>query len=129
MENDLISRNTLVEAIQEYQMNLFHDKFRLGEIDLNSASVLANVERIVCEAPSVEAEPKWISVEDGLPEENGYYLCWVDTSSVGKRKEYEHRKLYWEENLWLSSAKSFKVEHPLYWMPLPEPPKMDGGAE
>lgn len=66
MENDLISRNTLVAAIQEYQMNLFHDKFRLGEIDLNSASVLANVERIVCEAPSIETEPvrhgRWVSV-------------------------------------------------------------------
>ena len=86
MENDLISRNTLVAAIQEYQMNLFHDKFRLGEIDLNSASVLANVERIVCEAPSVEAEPKWISVEERLPEAEGNYLVCSEFADIRSLK-------------------------------------------
>ena len=72
---------------------------------------------------------EWIDVKERQPEKSGYYLCWVEASSVGKRKEYEHRKLYWEENLWLSSAKRFKTEHPLYWMPMPEPPKEDGGEE
>lgn len=57
MENDLISREALIGAIQTYQMNLFYDKICSGEIDLISAGVIANVERIACEAPSVEAEP------------------------------------------------------------------------
>lgn len=65
---------------------------------------------------------EWISVKEKLPEKNGYYLCWVEASSVGDQKRCEHRKLYWEENVWLFSPKVFHVEHPIYWMPLPEPP-------
>ena len=128
MENDLISRDKLLDDLND-----------INETDYGSISdyrahmavsrALSDVRRIVDGYPSVEAEPRWISVKDGLPEKTGYYLCWVEASSVGERKESEHRKLYWEENVWLSSAKSFRTEHPLYWMPLPEPPKMDGGAE
>lgn len=122
MENDLISRKSLMEKIDHWASQV---KGSIHHTDRIVWDVLEGVTDTICDEEAVEAEPKWISVKDGLPEKNGYYLCWVETSLMGERKKYEHRKLYWEENVWLLSAKSFKTEHPLYWMPLPEPPKED----
>ena len=106
-----------------------YDMLRAASRNNLPCTIPADVTHIPANMMLEADRAKWICAKEKLPEKNGYYLCWVESSSVGKRKEYEHRKLYWEENLWLSSAKSFKTEHPLYWMSLPEPPKMGGGAE
>ena len=91
MENDLISRETLVAAIQEYQMNLFCNKLRLGEIDLNSTSAIANVERLVCEAPSIDAVEvvrcKDCEYNEGVPMPVGFLYC-SRTDSVVKEDDY-----------------------------------------
>lgn len=66
---------------------------------------------------------KWIPVTERLPEANGYYLCLVCVSAVNQRKEYRRMILFWEDNLWIDMANCFRTKKPLYWMPLPEPPK------
>lgn len=66
---------------------------------------------------------KWIPVTERLPDENGYYLCVVCVSSVNQRKEYRRMILFWEDNVWIDMANCFRTKKPLYWMPLPEPPK------
>ena len=65
---------------------------------------------------------KWIPVSEP-PKENGYYLCWILVSAVGEHKKYRQKILFWEYNLWLADARGYKTEYPMYWMPLPEPPK------
>lgn len=67
--------------------------------------------------------PKWISVEERLPEQNGIYLAHVV-------HRYCKIDSYWRvcieyfgiEGTWDSLADIYEVTH---WMPLPEPPKED----
>jgi hypothetical protein len=66
---------------------------------------------------------KWIPVTERLPQENGYYLCWVFVSAVNQRKEYRRMVLFWEDNVWIDMANCFWIRKPTHWMPLPEPPK------
>ena len=65
---------------------------------------------------------KWIPVAEP-PKENGYYLCVLCVSAVNQRKEYRRVILFWEDNVWIDMANSFRTRKPLYWMPLPELPK------
>ena len=65
---------------------------------------------------------QWIPVTEP-PKENGYYLCVLCVSAVNQRKEYRRVILFWEDNVWIDMANSFRTRKPLYWMPLPEPPK------
>ena len=77
---------------------------------------------------------EWISVEDRLPtaEENDRGIVGIVNGYNGKigfinaiifvDYDFEERK-WWPEDYDIPNC---KVE---YWMPLPEPPKMKGGAE
>ena len=69
------------------------------------------------------AVQRWIPVTERLPEANGYYLCVVCVSAVNQRKEYRRMILFWEDNVWIEMANCFRTKKPLYWMPLPDPPK------
>ena len=70
---------------------------------------------------------EWISVEERLPEENGRYLVCVDISHFAF------------ENLTTIAIMAYGKSHGFYlyndtekvthWMPLPDAPKMKGGAE
>ena len=65
--------------------------------------------------------PKWISVEERLPEYTGYFLCYVERYDVIDVIHYSARnKAFnaWDENF--SPDCVIAVTH---WMPLPEPPK------
>jgi hypothetical protein len=61
---------------------------------------------------------EWISVEDRMPERNGRYLthCNIENQSLVC-------VLYYCK---IGGVNEGTVTH---WMPLPEPPKMKGGAE
>ena len=56
------------------------------------------------------------------PKENGYYLCVILFSSVGNKKEFRRKVLFWEDNVWIEKPNSFRIEKPLYWMPMAEIP-------
>ena len=70
---------------------------------------------------------EWISVDERLPEENGRYLVCVDISHLAF------------ENLTIIAVMEYGKDHGFYlydetetvthWMPLPEAPKMKGGAK
>ncbi len=70
-----------------------------------------------------EQTSEWISVEDGLPEDGEYVLCWYTDEggnswhTVGKVEEDTERWI-----LDIEGAYDFErtVTH---WMPLPEPPE------
>ena len=60
----------------------------------------------------LEAEKKWICVEDRLPEVGKSCLCYGNVDYIEKGYFYGGTKVWYTENQ--------KVTH---WMPLPEPPK------
>ena len=63
--------------------------------------------------------PKWISVEDRLPNEDGYYLCCIKSSLFPNRiyiDILECDKGSFEEG-------HIYTDTVTHWMPLPEPPK------
>jgi len=62
---------------------------------------------------------EWISVEERLPDEQGRYLI-VD-------KEGQMNTAFYTPRFgWFSH---FRIKNITHWMPLPEAPKMKGGAE
>ena len=68
---------------------------------------------------------EWISVEERLPKFSTYILVYSE-----KRKEilfcyYGAEEEWWIDDGW-ASAEYWGITH---WMPLPEAPKMKGGAE
>ena len=92
-------------------------------------AIIANDYRKQSEPISCNHEEggEWISVEDRLPEENGRYLVCIKVS----------HQLF--ENLTTIAVLDYNKSHGFYlysiaesvthWMPLPEAPKMKGGAE
>ena len=61
---------------------------------------------------------RWISVDERLPEKQGFYLTARKTGNVGKTffytPKYRTGKLWGGYSCWTSVT---------YWMPLPEPPE------
>lgn len=67
---------------------------------------------------------EWISVDERLPEPNKLVLCIWEREDDGWNYGFAR---YQRENVWYVSNEGMpRVTH---WMPLPEPPKMKGGAE
>lgn len=67
---------------------------------------------------AVEAIPRWIPVEERLPEDGKNVLIFVRTMSM-----WWHMEVDWHTgNSWHNNAETDwnKITH---WMPLPEPPK------
>lgn len=75
---------------------------------------------------NLAARSEWISVEDRLPEESGYFLVYIQRESEGFRVNayYYCEDEMWENGDTMASSEYFGITH---WMPLPEAPK--GGAE
>ena len=70
---------------------------------------------------------EWISVDERLPEENGRYLVYVSI------RHLVFEGLTMVVIVGYNKTNGFDVvigeETVTHWMPLPEPPKMKGGAE
>ena len=65
---------------------------------------------------------EWISVEDRLPEKEGVYLVHTTYNIIETEvfyiSKYDDISYWWDLDGMVT-----------HWMPLPEPPKMKGGAE
>jgi FtsZ-binding cell division protein ZapB len=78
-----------------------------------------HIERLLCNAEKrvkeLEAEQRWISVEERLPEEPGFYYCHI-TSKAGEA--YERMSFYYGKG-------NFDVltDTVTHWRRLPQPPK------
>lgn len=71
----------------------------------------------------MKIEMEWISVQDKLPKNNEYTLCW-DGKDIYLLKFYQtsdkrHKKRY---GIWDSLSKDEYFDDIKYWMPLPKPP-------
>ena len=70
---------------------------------------------------------RWIPVGEKMPEEMGCYLVAVKHWRDGKPVT---RVAIWNGADWLSYEKKVEITPRVtHWMPLPEPPEMDGGAD
>ena len=104
MENDLISRAALME---------FAHNHIGGTIDCND----------IARFPAVEAEPKWISVDERAPKDcKERVLVSFNADCIVGYPRIDTDRLY--RGMWVRYG-----DNVTHWMPLPEPPKMDGGAE
>ncbi len=72
-------------------------------------------------AELLKAAPEWISVKDRLPDEKADVVV-VIQNGYG----YWFRVAYREQSWWVSSGRRI-YDSVTHWMPLPEPPKQNGG--
>ena len=123
MENDLISRAALMEALANINST---DYGSMSDYRAHMAvgSALRDVESIVDGFPTIEAEPKWISVKERLPDNDrmviGYTPC-DGYMFVGYYVEDRN----WKQWYIVTAMRSTKymTKRVTHWMPLPEPPK------
>ena len=75
----------------------------------------------------------WISVEERLPKENGNYIVYVqdENSPNGEGVWYENIVTLVEyafgDWTWYENSNEYDITDIVtHWMPLPEPPRMEG---
>lgn len=132
MENDLILRQKLIDDLEAWRKRLDRRVSRFDDMVIHA---LPAVFDLVNEQETVEAEPKWISVEERLPERHGQLVVGL-YNQHGADKSFLFPYVF----TWHAYGENGYVKGPhfsdegldglkvWYWMPLPEPP-MDGGAE
>lgn len=106
--SDLISREKLLNEINLLKKSPWYNK-DFAAVKLVRKDAVAIVEKCVEEAPSV---PQWISVEDRLPDKDGFYLAWYTFKDGGHACDI----FYYNCDSPILSA----ITH---WTYLPEPPK------
>ena len=109
MENDLISRSALLEKATNVTK---YDEGGWG-MDLKAVSV-----EDVLKAAAVDAGPKWISVEDKLPEKSGDYLAFTE-KGIFMVLSYSEIHRAFNAYDWCENISPICCTH---WMPLPEVP-------
>ena len=77
-----------------------------------AADALAYIQQLESQAP------KWISVEERLPEQYATVIIWRD--------DCKNASIGWLISGYWSVPKGVRVTH---WMPLPEPPEADDNAD
>lgn len=110
MENDLISRKALIN--QHCAVNCGCTRSQCGFTKEEDGADCCTFVKEIEAAPAVEAEPKWISVEERLPENFDTVIIW--------RNDCRNACIGWLIDDRWSVPKGVKVTH---WMPLPEAPK------
>ena len=105
-----------IEKIEKLQDRLI--KRSCTEYNTASSMYLAEAAKAIGTFLEGYRKQKWISVEERLPERNGRYLTHCDV---------EGQTLVCI--LYCCKVGGFNEGTVTHWMPLPEPPKMKGGAE
>ena len=63
---------------------------------------------------------EWISVDDRLPENNQWALCFMKDKSFGTFRVFQWNYIDWQ---WNDGNERWKEKDVTHWMPLPQPPK------
>lgn len=102
--------------------DLISRAYVLAEYDRQHKGPPGGARKIMEEAPAVDAVPVgWISVNDRLPVNLGTVIV---ANKAGVSFAY-FNGAYWERG---AATKHKPIKTITHWMPLPEPPKMDGDA-
>ena len=63
---------------------------------------------------------EWISVEDRLPENDQWVLCFMKDKCFGTFSVFQWNYIDWQ---WNDGNEWFDEKEVTHWMPLPQPPK------
>ena len=140
----MVTKEQVIDILEKFDFfqgqragrELWNDKpFDVQEKDINNFS--RDVSLIKEYISDVAQKSEWISVEDRLPEddfpkdtERRSIRCFVATNKGSVKACVRQRYILestGELSPWCWSRDVFDT--PTHWMPLPEPPKMKGGAE
>ena len=106
--------NWTVEDIEKAQRDFSNNFMRLDCISTKSYDVAIDCMTECAKKKAADVQPvdRWISVDDRLPEEIGYYLVVIGNEMLVSIDIAEY-----SENRW------HKHDEVLYWQPLPDYPK------
>lgn len=143
MNNDLISRSEAIAAVERREPLLVGDKLISTDsfknflrnrpavdavpMDFHERCLQLEIQKRFA---AEKAAPKWISVQDRLPEDCVNVLVYAignNENDVVAMTSYTHNMYGYNIEGWHSPWQYFFCEYKItHWMPLPEPPKMDG---
>lgn len=117
---DLISRQAAKKALEDRFMEL-QKRHSANKYETNFCL------NTILELPSINPQaPKWIPIDERLPEKNGWYQCSVDL--LGNSEVV--MDLFYKDGKWLDSRRMLLDDFDWTrdvkaWMPLPEPYNVD----
>ena len=117
------------EAIMSADLQgcITYDEWSAREYGIDSIDFDTTAEKMV--AKGYRKQSEWISVDERLPDKFGKYLTYIKShySSYVDILYYDSNQSAWYffDNEWGDC----EVNDVTHWMPLPEAPKMKGGAE
>lgn len=121
--DDLISRKMALDIVQNLKQFVWANPARTElRVTVDLDDVLFGLDKLT----AVEAEPKWISVKDRLPDTAERVLVcktWngrVYKPEYGYYQDYPNQKGCWYVITEFGYYPQREVTH---WMPLPQPPK------
>lgn len=89
-------------------------------------------EQLLDEIPAADVAPvvHWVFTDEKLPQEGQDVLCWYEYFRFGEYcRMYQTFGIGYQFNgNWGGEVAQGQKAKVLAWMPLPKPPKMDGGA-
>jgi hypothetical protein len=97
------------------------DEIFKSELGVNfNDDILAKIAERLYDA-DCRKQSEWISVEERLPKELTHVIICDEDGTVGEAFCYKEGRFEWID--------SEEIAFVTHWMPLPEAPKMKGGAE
>lgn len=107
-------RNAHADVDDEYGWGLLEDV--ICEVDAQTAADVAPVVH-------------WVLTDEKLPPEGQDVLCWYEYFRFGSyNRMFQTYGIGYQYNgMWGGEVAQGQKARVLAWMPLPEPPKMDGG--
>lgn len=102
-----------------------------GSVDYGFGA--SNIRDLVNSIPAADVVPvvHWVPVNEDLPPDGQYVLCWYEYFRYGEyNRMYQTFGIgYQFHGIWGGEVARGSKTRVLAWMPLPNPPEMDGGAD
>lgn len=117
---EYITKRAAIKAVENAPIELFQSEWEEIEEAINTAP-----------AANVIPRPRWIPADEELPPEGIDVLCWYEYFRYGgyNRMHQTFGIGYRSCGHWGGEVAQGRDAKVLAWIPLPEPPEMDGGAE
>lgn len=126
---EYIKRKEAILTVKGYAKHAIDKGRKCLDAEDDTIHMCDEIDRLL--AVDVIPRPRWIPADEELPPEGKHVLCWYEYFRYGGyNRMYQTFGIgyrfceYWGGEV--AQGRDAKV---LAWMPLPEPPEMDGGAD